>query len=84
MTEKKTEFVVIVKKENKMEILFGLCIIITLVGVLLVCIAGFAVFTVAWWFVIPCVFAYYGVWIGFFFGLGLTAIISLIVFSIKK
>ena len=62
----------------------GLFLFIIGIGVIVAGVAGIAALIVGWWFIIPLVCALCLGWIGFFFGLGLVAIIGLLILGIKR
>lgn len=67
-----------------MEIVVGIIIVVTVIGAIVAGIFGVAVFAVLWWIIIPIICGMVGGPIGFCFGLGLVAIIGLIIAAVKS
>ena len=57
--------------------------IVVAIGAVIVALGAILALIVGWWFLIPLIGACVGGWIGFMFGLGLVAIIGVIIVAIK-
>ncbi len=67
-----------------MEPIVWLFVVIAGIGVIIAGLLGFVAVLAGWWFIIPIACAAMGGWIGFFFGLGLVAVIGFILLAVKN